>query len=98
MHWEHWEAGAAAGVGLWPFHFFCLLLIGLLIGGVIYWLNHKGRRLGRFPAGMPRSEPASPAGPDAMEVLRQRYARGEIDATSFEQMRERLESSARPRD
>ena len=35
---------------------------------------------------------------DAMEILRRRYARGEIDGTTFEQMRERLESSGRPRD
>jgi len=31
-----------------------------------------------------------------MEILRQRYARGEIDATTFDQMRERLESSGGP--
>ncbi len=36
--------------------------------------------------------------PDALEILRQRYASGEIDATTFDQMRERLESSGRPRD
>jgi uncharacterized membrane protein len=29
-----------------------------------------------------------------MEILRQRYARGEIDAVTFDQMRERLESSS----
>lgn len=31
--------------------------------------------------------------PSALEVLRQRYARGEIDAVTFEQMRERLVAS-----
>jgi len=35
----------------------------------------------------------APAGPSALEILRQRYASGEIDATTFEQMRERLEAS-----
>jgi hypothetical protein len=34
-----------------------------------------------------------PVQPSAMEILRQRYARGEIDAITFELMRERLESS-----
>lgn len=37
--------------------------------------------------GRPASEPA------ALEILRQRYAAGEIDAITFEQMRERLEAS-----
>ena len=31
--------------------------------------------------------------PTAREILNQRYARGEIDAATFEQMRERLEAS-----
>jgi putative membrane protein len=34
--------------------------------------------------------------PSALEILRQRYARGEIDATTYQQMRERLEASSRP--
>lgn len=34
-----------------------------------------------------------PAYPPALEILRQRYAAGEIDAVTFEQMRERLEAS-----
>ncbi|MFL5624123.1 MAG: SHOCT domain-containing protein, partial [Ktedonobacteraceae bacterium] len=29
----------------------------------------------------------------AIEILRQRYARGEIDGATFEQMRERIEAS-----
>lgn len=29
--------------------------------------------------------------PDAMEILRQRYARGEIDAAEFEERKERLQ-------
>jgi putative membrane protein len=33
-------------------------------------------------------------GPSPMEILRQRYARGEIDAATFDEMRLRLEASA----
>lgn len=33
--------------------------------------------------------------PPALEILRQRYAAGEIDGDTFEQMRERLETSYR---
>jgi len=35
----------------------------------------------------------APADIPPMEILRQRYAAGEIDAVTFEQMRERLEAS-----
>ena len=38
-----------------------------------------------------RREPIS--GPSALEILRQRYARGEIDTATFEQMRERLQAT-----
>ena len=31
-----------------------------------------------------------------MEILRQRYARGEIDAVAFDQMRERLQATEEP--
>ncbi len=33
-------------------------------------------------------------GPSAMEILRQRYARGQIDAATFDEMRARLEEGA----
>jgi len=36
-----------------------------------------------------------PADISALEILRQRYAAGEIDAATFERMRERLEASYR---
>jgi uncharacterized membrane protein len=35
----------------------------------------------------------APENPSALEILRRRYATGEIDAVTFEQMRERMESS-----
>ena len=38
------------------------------------------------------------ARPSALEILRQRYASGEIDAVTFEQMRERLEASYQERE
>ncbi len=37
-----------------------------------------------------------PVQPSALEILRQRYARGEIDAVTFDQMRERLGSTHEP--
>ncbi len=61
------------------------LVIGLLGWALIRWLAVGPRGAGSLWAG--------PSGPSAMEILRQRYARGEIDAATFEQMRERLEST-----
>jgi putative membrane protein len=65
------------GMTLW------VVLLALLIWALIRWLN---RRTG------PGQQP-SPAEHSALEILRQRYARGEIDQTTFEQMRERLQGT-----
>ncbi len=43
-----------------------------------------------YTPGMP------PVQPSALEILRQRYARGEIDTATFDSMRERLENSGGP--
>ena len=97
--------GFGHGPGLLlPFLFlgriFWLVLLGLLILGLIRLFSARGRHLHMppiynpapptFTPGMPPSQPT------AMEILRQRYARGEIDAATFENMRERLENSSGP--
>lgn len=64
---------------------FWALVVGLLVWALIRWL------VVRSPSGGAPWGP--PSGPSAMEILRQRYARGEIDAATFDQMRERLEAS-----
>lgn len=85
MHW---------GFGFWPL--FPLLWIGLILFLCVNarrWFGWRGRYQ------QPYSAPGdSHFGPNALEILRRRYARGEIDGTTFDQMRERLESSSRPRD
>lgn len=71
--------------GFWPV--FPLLWIGLIVWfgcNAARWFGSRNRR--------------GPFEPNALEILRQRYARGEIDGTTFDHMRERLEGSARPRD
>ena len=45
----------------------------------------------QHPHQPPFGQPVSPL--SSMEILRQRYARGEIDAVTFDQMRERLQAS-----
>ena len=81
--------------GLWfllPFlllgKFFWIVLLGLLIWGVVRRLS--ARHTPFYHPGVP------PVQSSAMEILRQRYARGEIDAVTFDQMRERLEASSGP--
>lgn len=64
------------------------LVIGLLVWALIRWLGIHSPAGGS--PGFPLVGPAT--GPSAMEVLRGRYARGEIDTATFEQMRERLEA------
>ncbi|HEU5380652.1 MAG TPA: hypothetical protein VFV38_34955 [Ktedonobacteraceae bacterium] len=71
-------------IGFWPL--FPLLWIGLIIW-LFYsagrWFGWRGRRV-------PFDRPFEP---NALEILRQRYARGEIDGTTFDQMYEYLRRS-----
>ena len=61
-----------------------IVLLGVLVWAVIRWLNH------RMISPAQQRQTLSGSGSTAIEILRQRYARGEIDTTTFEQMRERL--------
>jgi putative membrane protein len=64
---------------------FWIVVVGLVIWAVVHWLGERSTSDRQPPVG----------GPSALEVLEQRYARGEIDAVTFEQMRERLVGSQR---
>ena len=79
-----WDYGF--GWGWFMMMFGGLLWIAVLVvlaWAVIRWLNRKPPTVGPF----------APASPYALEILRQRYARGEIDTVTFEQMRERLQAT-----
>ncbi len=93
--------GFGHGLGLlMPFLFlgriFMLVLLGLLIWGLIRMFT-RGKHYSippRYNPVPPTYAPGQqPSQLSAMEILRQRYARGEIDAATFDSMRERLENT-----
>ena len=72
-----------------------IVSLAIVAWAIIRWVNGKMANATPFSTSTPAQGPGMPAGgPSGIEILRQRYARGEIDADTFEQMRERLESSA----
>ncbi len=58
-----------------------LVVLGLAVWALVRWVSGRA----------PTSGPA--AGPSAIDILEQRYARGEIDSATFEEMRARLGAS-----
>src|SRR5579884_1052655 len=87
---HHWMGFLSMFLGniLW------LVLLGLLAWTLIRWLiSTVAPHYFEHPDG-PAFPP--PMEPPALEILRQRYARGEIDGETFDQMRERIEASYRP--
>ena len=78
----------------WPMMFwmilwnlFWLALLGLAIWALIRWLGRSVLH-GKYKNVLSTEEE-----PSAQEILRRRYARGEIDAETFEQMRQHLGSA-----
>ena len=69
------------GATLW------IALIVVLTWALIRWLDR------RTASSIPTHTSTPSTSPTALEILNQRYARGEIDTSTFEQMRERLVAS-----
>ena len=66
-----------------------LALLGILVWALIRWFNGRPTPPGERASMMP-------LGPSALEILQQRYARGEIDDATYQRMREHLQESAAP--
>jgi putative membrane protein len=64
-----------------------IAVLVVLVWVLIRWLTT------RTTTPVPPPGSGVPSGPIALEILRQRYARGEIDTATFAQMRERLAAS-----
>ncbi len=69
------------GMTLW------IALLVILGWALVNWLNKNVSVAVRPAPHLP------PSGPSALEILQQRYARGEIDIDTFEQMRERFDTN-----
>jgi uncharacterized membrane protein len=67
-----------------------ITLLGLLVWALLRWLTMRNAPLIGYHPIPPVYQPS------AIEILYQRYARGEIDDVTFQQMRERLEASMPP--
>ena len=59
-------------------------LLGLLLWALVRWIGNRAPNQGASSAS---------SGQNATEILRQRYARGEIDDATFARMRAQLEAS-----
>jgi putative membrane protein len=76
--------------GNWGAMFFVMVLNGVVwiaLIGLFIWA--MSRLIGQRPPSTGHPD----AGPSALELLRQRYARGEIDEATFARMRQQLEAS-----
>jgi putative membrane protein len=80
-HWFGW--GGFGGFGMLFGGLLMLLFWGVVIALVVLVIRALVRS-GQSGAGAP------PAGDRALDILRERYARGEIDKAQYEQMRDAL--------
>jgi len=75
--------------GWWGFSFlgpiFGLVLVGLIIGGVVWFVQSLSRGDPRLGSGRTATE-------TPLEILKRRYASGEVTKKQFEEMRRTLDS------
>lgn len=84
-----WYYGPGWGGMLWMGlgGLFWTLLLGLAIWLLVRWITRQSTMGSSPSAGTP------PNPPSALEILRQRYARGEIDEATYTKMRGFLEET-----
>jgi putative membrane protein len=95
--WDHMDGvmgrGHMGGSGWWPLWW---LVVVLLVAGVAAFVVWMTRRSGAPPdrAPLPGQAPPAGSGGDAAEaVLRERFARGEVDESEFDARLARLRAS-----
>jgi|SRR5690348_2821617 len=93
MMWGYYTDNTAMSVWMIVQSAFWFLLVAFAVWALVRWLNRPSRSA--TPPNTP-TLPNTPPGPSALEILKQRYARGEFDAATFADMRARLEASEQP--
>lgn len=84
-----WNWGGSGGWGMGFGLLFMILFWGLVILGIVVlvrWLVQQSQPRRE------RDEPASPPEKTPLEIVRERYARGEIDREEYERMKRDLEA------
>ena len=77
------------GPGMWIVAVVAMIAFwSLVVFAIVMLVRHFGRPAGTTPGGTPG---AGPPGDDAVQVLRQRFARGEIDEEEFQRRMALLE-------
>lgn len=87
MMW-YYSPGWGGMLGMGLSMLFWTLLLGLLIWLLVRWITQQ-----HTVGARPSSPGALTNLPSALEILRQRYARGEIDTETFKDMRAHLEET-----
>jgi putative membrane protein len=92
MMWGY-HSGTGGWIMFWMIlsTFVWLALIAVAVWALVRWVSHASRAQGSAPPH------GSTTKPSAEEIVRQRYARGQIDAATFEQVREHLDAFAEKR-
>jgi putative membrane protein len=97
MGWQRFGNGCFGGIGghgmggpfMALFGFLFFLLVVALVAWLIVTLVRRGRHYHRAAAA-PESAAALPKADDPLEVLRMRYARGEVTKEQYDAIREDL--------
>jgi len=80
-----WGYSAGGGMGWWMIlsSIFWLALAGIAVWALVSWLGRASR---------PTPPTQVPSQPSALDILKARYARSEIDTATYHAMREQLEA------
>lgn len=85
MMWGYGYGTPSAGMTTWMIisSILWLVIVGIAVWALVRWLTAHRPASSQTPS-------SAAASPSALEILRQRYARGEIDEPTFERMHTRL--------